>query len=166
MCPPAELMPSDKPPCMQLSEPTTFLSAHTRDGLGHEQMLDNRPVFCSELQSVWLHTVRNISEPELLLNPVDTKNQQGSTGKRIKKQKKWFHHSVFFFSPFFYLVNFFYLLITSALVTLKPAKGCLSCRSIPPPLTRRNPGCSNLRACTQELLEVGKVPQGFLPWKP
>ena len=60
-------MPSDKPPCMQLSEPTTFLSAHTRDGLGREQMLDNRPVFCSELQSVWLRTVRNISEQSFYL---------------------------------------------------------------------------------------------------
>lgn len=68
-------MPSDKPPCMQLSEPTTFLSAHTRDGLGHEQMLDNRPVACSELQGVVAHS-KEYFWAELLLNPVDTKNQQ------------------------------------------------------------------------------------------
>lgn len=88
MCPPSrELMPSDKPPCMQLSEPTTFLSAHTRDGLGHEQMLDNRPVFCSELQGVWLHTVRNISEQNFYLTQWILKINKAVPGK-VKKQKK------------------------------------------------------------------------------
>lgn len=80
-------MPSDKPPCMQLSEPTTFLSAHTRDGLGHEQMLDNRPVFCSELQSVWMHTVRNISEQNFYLTQWILKINKAVPGK-VKKQKK------------------------------------------------------------------------------
>ena len=67
MCPPWEQMPSDKPPCMQLSEPTTFLSAHTRDGLGHEQMLDNRRVLLWVAERVVVHN-KEYFWTELLLN--------------------------------------------------------------------------------------------------